>query len=606
MANNVDPEHVLKDWVERDLTEECNEDRLPRVFGMEAVLARVMDVVASGKHPVLSGEIGVGKSALVVALAKEVQSGKCPKVLEGKRILQLSLRNRMSGLAKKEKMRPAMHKLVKALVALQDKIIPYFCDWHLIYDLDLEPQFELLAMRFAGPILCETDCSMVDMIFEVSPALEQYYVCVNIEEPDLEAMTGIVAGWEQSKLAEGRKVDPLVLSEVLQLTHRFLPRTRQPRKTLDLLNQVNSVVPQGELLSLHHVLERFQQVYHVPRFLIDSEIPLDLEATRSKFRYSVLGQDEAVQAIVRMVGMIKAGLSDFRRPFGTFLFVGPTGVGKTHIAQLLAEYLFGHRERLVRFNMADYQGTRDALVLFGDPDAFSMRQRRGLLTSRMIGQPFAVLLLDEFEKANPTIHDRFLQLVDEGAFVNGASETVSCRSLILIATSNAGSEIYQNPAIGFSNTSRVEELDRVLDRRLLDHFRAEFLNRFDQIVHFHPLDRVYIRTIARREIEQIEARSGLKTRSITLEVDEAVLDWLCEHGYDPLFGARFLKRAIERYVTTTIAELLVKSTSDIRGVVRLILQENQIVAVQEQPTNGATPRPQKDVAIFQKSELPVS
>jgi hypothetical protein len=233
---------------------------------------------------------------------------------------------------------------------------------------------------------------------------------------------------------------------------------------------------------------------------------------------------------------------------------------------------------MVRFNMADYQQAGDAHRLFGNSAAYQLRDRRGLLTMRLMGHPFAVLLLDEFEKAAEEVHDRFLQLVDEGSFINGASETVSCRSMILIATSNAGAEVYRGRSIGFSAAGAGVELAKELERRLLRHFRIEFLNRFDQVVHFRPLGRSEIRSIAMREIEQLRQRGGLKQPGFTLEVDEGLLDWITAHGYHPLYGARFLRRTIERNVTTALAEAIVREGLAPGSRLKLRVRNGRVVA----------------------------
>jgi hypothetical protein len=259
-----------------------------------------------------------------------------------------------------------------------------------------------------------------------------------------------------------------------------------------------------------------------------------------------------------MIALMKAGLADLRRPFGTFLFVGPTGVGKTFCAQLLAEFLFGDRNRLIRLNLADYTEPYHVTVLFGDPHGHSAADQRGLLARRLAGNPFGVLLLDEFEKAGPKIHDAFLQLVDEGRYINGRSEVVSVASLIVIATSNGGAEVYRETGLGFDKAPALKDLDRELDRRLGRLFRFELLNRFDRIVHFHPLDRTHIRSIARRELADLALRDGLVGRDLRVEVDAEVLDWLVSHGYHPHYGARFLRREIERNVAGTLAEYIVR------------------------------------------------
>jgi ATP-dependent Clp protease ATP-binding subunit ClpC len=332
------------------------------------------------------------------------------------------------------------------------------------------------------------------------------------------------------------------------------------------------------------VVERFCLAHKVPRILVDRAMRLDLRGLEQTLNTQVLGQPEAIRAVVQVIGLIKAGLSDARRPFGVFLFVGPTGVGKTHVAQLLAQYLFGSRDRLIRINMADYPGEYDPLVLFGSPHAEHLREMRGVLTQRVAGQPFGVLLLDEFEKCHRQVHDRFLQLADEGSFVNGVGESVSCRSMIIIATSNAGAQI---SAIGFVPPARVDDLDRQLDQRLEEHFRVELLNRFDRIVHFHPLSREHIRRIALRELEALHERPGVRQGRWGLLIDESVVDWLAAHGYDPEHGARFLRRTIERHVATALAENLVREDPAPGTIIQLAVRQNRVVAGVEEPAAPA-------------------
>jgi hypothetical protein len=306
------------------------------------------------------------------------------------------------------------------------------------------------------------------------------------------------------------------------------------------------------------IIERFSSVHHVPKELVDPVQPLNLTALAKQLGEQLLGQPEAVEIITRTIGLIKSGLSDMRRPFGVFLFAGPTGVGKTHAAQLLAEHLFGSRERMIRLNMADYQSESAPQILFGDPGDYRLPFRRGLLTQRISGKPFAVVLLDEFEKAHEKVADRFLQLFDEGSYINGHGETIACRSMILIATSNIGAELYREQPAGFFSTPDPERLSHEIERRLAERFRLELLNRFDQIVHFQPLSRTDARRIAARELESLKERIGFKRSGMNLEIDDTVLDWLAVHGYDPRFGARFLRRTLERDVTSALADLLVR------------------------------------------------
>ncbi len=203
---------------------------------------------------------------------------------------------------------------------------------------------------------------------------------------------------------------------------------------------------------------------------------------------------------------------------------------------------------------------------------------RGVLTTRLMGHPFGVLLLDELEKAHPTVHDRLLQLVDEGGFINGQGEMVQCRSLILIATTNAGAELYRSQRFGFSEGRRAWDITKAIQSELERLFRFEFLNRFDRIVHFHPLRRKHIRVIAQRELGLLRERSGIKQRKLSLDVDESVLDWLSVRGYDPDYGARFLKRLIERDVTSTLAEAILRESAEPGSRIELRIRGNQVTA----------------------------
>lgn len=574
---------VIQQWTERDLTAAAAAGQLERAWEVDDALQQVQDVLASGRFPVLSGESGVGKTALIHELVMRAHEGRGPAAFAGKRVLQLSIRHRASALRQPYDVGPEMQRLVDAIAEVGD-VVPFFRDIHLANNFDLEPQLQALGYRIDAPILGEGDRTALEALFEYTPELDEDFVLVHVDEPSLAEAHRILDAWCAEQARRGSPgFSSAAVEQALHLAHRFLARGRQPRKSLDLLRQTRSLKSQSAEITGADVIERFSRTHNVPRFLVDPEVPLDLVEPEAMFSSKVLGQPAAVRAVVQMIGLIKAGLSDVRRPFGVFLFAGPTGVGKTHLAQLLAEYLFGSRERMVRLNMADFQGDHDALTLFGNPDDGRPGQRRGMLTQRVAGHPFAVLLLDEFEKAHPKVHDRFLQLFDEGWFINGAGESVSCRSMILIATTNAGAEVFRERALGFAPIVDERAMDAEIDRRLSACFRFEFLNRFDHIVHFHPLKRESIRTIALRELEALEERAGLKLRGFSLEVEESVLDWLTAHGYDPYFGARFLRRTIERHVTTVVAESIVRAPPDAGTHIQLTVRRGRIVAQRSSP-----------------------
>jgi MoxR-like ATPase len=575
MTEPETPEEILASWCDRDLTEAAMADELAPAYAVESVVQELEGLLAAGRSLVLVGDAGVGKTAIVHELVRRSIARASARGTSLPRFVQFSLRHRASALNKPPRqMGPEMQKLCRALLEVQPPVVPFLRDFDQVFLYDLEPQILSLLHRLQGSLMAEGRRDVVDAIMEATGELEQHLILIPVLEPSLSTVSVMLHRWNERN---GSRFEEAALDTAITLTNRFLARTRFPRKAFDFLAPVLHLHEGGGSIGEAEVIQRFSASHRVPRQLVDPSIPLDLSRLEMEFNEKVLGQEEAINTIVKTIGLIKAGLSDSRRPFGVFLFVGPTGVGKTHAAQLLAEYLFGSRERLVRFNMADYQSEQAALTLFGNPDSFGL-QRRGVLTVRLMGHPFCVLLLDEFEKAHRTVHDRFLQLVDEGGFINGNGETIQCRSLILIATSNAGAELYRGERFGFGDGGGGRDLTKDVNRALLKQFRFEFLNRFDRVVHFRPLRRDHIRVIAERELGLLQERSGIRQRGLEVAVDDSVLDWLTVRGYHPDYGARFLRRLIEREVTSTLAEAIVRESARAGSRIELGIRGRRVFA----------------------------
>lgn len=310
----------------------------------------------------------------------------------------------------------------------------------------------------------------------------------------------------------------------------------------------------GPAMSMEDVLDTLGSQTGLPRSLLDERASLSLAGLRERFESRVLGQPEAVECLVERVAMVKAGVTDPTRPLGVFLFVGPTGTGKTEIAKTLAEFMFGSPDRMIRVDMSELSNPDSLDVLLGDRDPLSSQQA---LVNRIRQQPFSVVLLDEFEKAHPLVWDLFLQVFDDGRLTDRRGNTADFRHAILILTSNLGAAIPKGQSLGFQNDKGVFTPGSVMKSVDLT-FRREFVNRIDRVIVFRPLSRATMRDILRKELRDVFQRRGLRNREWAVEWDESALEFLLDKGFTPDLGARPLKRAVERHVLAPLATTIVK------------------------------------------------
>ena len=405
------------------------------------------------------------------------------------------------------------------------------------------------------------------------------------------------------------------LARLFQLTQTFQSESKGPSPTLRLVNRIKDYSEQKEILGEGEPITPFfiEKVFSIysglPLFVVSPHETKPTREIREWFRERIIGQEAAIDAVVEAVTLFKSGMRDPNRPIGTFLFVGPTGVGKTELAKALALFLFGSERRLLRFDLSEFADYNSFELLIGKPQGHNSPAR---LIDPVRAQPFQVVLFDELEKGHPNIRDLLLQVLDEGHLTPPQGQEVNFRNTIIIATSNAGAREAAKPVIGFGADSDPEAGSSRAREELEAFFRLEFINRFQHLVHFHALSRDQIARIAYIELKRILKRQGITERNLAVDIDPSVIDHVLVSGYDERFGARALKREIQRLVIMPIATLLMEQAVEAGDIIKVFVREGRIrtgiLETEESRARrrDAAPVKVKDGRRFTKDEMRIA
>lgn len=538
---------------------ETDEDKLlvvPDQWRERLIDAASAVLRASPRRSVLaSGESRVGKTAFLKLLARILKD-------DGWTVFEASAAELQAGQMYIGQLEERIQKMIAELDA-EKMVVWYVPDLlqiaesgtHSGQSASILDQVNQAVNAGKLVILSEATPAGITRLFQKRPSMRGAMELLRFD-PMSEAETASLVRQVADNITEstGLAVTPEAVDAVLHLAHQYLGSTQLPGITLDLLKRSanHALSTDGVTLAPENVMETLSQASGLPRSVLDDNQRLDLSVVRAHFAKRVIGQDEAVSAVIDRIAMLKAGLVDPKRPLGVFLFAGPTGTGKTELAKTLASYLFGSPDRMARLDMSELQTAEATVKILGTGTAAA-----DSLADKVRKEPFSVVLLDEFEKAHPNAWDLFLQVFDDGRLTDALGRSVDFRHTIIILTTNLGATVHAGPAFGFGAKAGAYSADQIL-LAVGKTFRPEFVNRLDKILVFRPLSRDFMREILEKELAQVLERRGLRQRDWAVEYEDSAINFLLDKGFTPDMGARPLRRAIDEYLLAPLAGTMVE------------------------------------------------
>ena len=634
----------------RDLTQLAKEDKLDPVIGRENEIKRVVHILSrrTKNNPVLIGDPGVGKTAIVEGLAQRIVSGNVPETLRGKRVVSLDMASLVAGTSHRGQFEERLKKVIEEVIKAQGQIIIFMDEIHTVVGAGAA-EGAIDAANMLKPSLARGELQLVGATtldeyrkrVEKDAALERRFQPVLVNEPTFEETIAILIGLKpryekhHQVLYSGEAIHAAV-----ELSDRYISDRFLPDKAVDLIDEAGAEVRLSAVREPENLKEVEKQIQEAKAILASSkgnndfiekkledldkvkkelteiwtrtkleEIPnvkrediarivsratgvpleeLTMEERQKLLRLEerihtrIVNQEEAVNAVSEAIRRARAGLKDPKRPIGSFIFLGPTGVGKSELTKALAEVLYGDEDLMIRLDMSEYMEKHTVSKMLGSPPGYVGYEEAGQLTEIVRRKPFSVILFDEIEKAHPEVFNVLLQVIEDGRLTDSHGRAVDFKNTILVMTSNVGSDVInKSVSFGFTKGSENEESAETyesLKSRLMDvlkgTFRPEFLNRIDDIVVFKPLGRKEIRQIVDLQIKKTE-RLLLQQR-MNLEVASSVRDFIAKEGYDQNLGARPIRRFIQNEIENKISDKIINGEIESGDIIVVVLKGKKI------------------------------
>ncbi|PKR87138.1 ATP-dependent Clp protease ATP-binding subunit [Heyndrickxia camelliae] len=618
----------------RNLTNMAKAGLIDPVIGRDEEIKRVIEILnrRNKNNPVLIGEPGVGKTAIAEGLALKIAENDVPAKLKNKEVYLLDVASLVANTGIRGQFEQRMKQLIAELQTRKN-ILLFIDEIHLLVGAG-SAEGSMDAGNILKPALARGELQVIGATtlkeyrqIEKDAALERRFQPVQVNEPSLDEtvriLNGLKAKYEQY---HGVAYTDEAIEAAVKLSHRYIQDRHLPDKAIDLIDEAGSKLNLSvNVLNKDEIHARLKEIHHAKQTALENEkyedaaklrdeeanlekqlnsdaesekpiveaahiqeiiekktgIPVGkLQANeQEKMKYledhlagKVIGQEEAVRKVAKAIRRSRAGLKSKNRPIGSFLFVGPTGVGKTELTKTLAEELFGTKDAMIRLDMSEYMEKHSVSKLIGSPPGYVGHEEAGQLTEKVRHNPYSIILLDEIEKAHPDVQHMFLQILEDGRLTDSQGRTVSFKDTVIIMTSNAG--IGVKPIhVGFGNNEAIKEAS-ILDS-LGSFFKPEFLNRFDSIIEFKPLENGHLLKIV--DIMLNDLQETLKEQQLTLEITQEVKEKLAEMGYHPAFGARPLRRVIQEQLEDGITDYILEHPS--QKSLKAVMNEDKISVI---------------------------
>jgi len=641
----------------RDLTAMARSGKLDPVIGRDTEILRLIQILCrrTKNNPVLIGEAGVGKTAIVEGLSQKIANNDVPEILMGKRVVALDLSAMIAGSRFRGEFEERLKASIEEIQRSEGEIILFIDELHTVVGAGAA-QGAVDASNMLKPALARGELQCVGATtldeyhkhIEKDAALERRFAPIYVEEPNIEDTIEMLRGLRDRYEAHHKVTfsdDALIAAA--KLSSRYVTDRKLPDKAIDLMDEaaaklrvalyslpddlkdmkreMERLAAEEEKAGIERDYERavklkaerlrIEQTFVKDRDKWEQEHKLDevvdvndiaqvinqwtgipvtqmmeSEADRllqmeARLHERIIGQEEAISAIADAIRRARAGMKDPRRPNGSFIFIGPSGVGKTELAKALAEFLFDDEDALVRIDMSEYREQHTVSRLFGAPPGYVGYEEGGQLTEAVRRRPYRVILFDEVEKAHPEVWNSLLQILDDGRLTDGQGRVVDFRNTVLIMTSNLGTEfVNRSGSLGFlgsTGDSEEKQAHDKIEKALKSTFRPEFLNRIDEIVMFSSLSIEQMLDIVTLQMNEIQER--LSEYNIKIELTPAARKWLAETGFDPLFGARPLKRTLQKHIESPLSTQLLSGDFKQGDTVLADLKDNDIVFSKLEP-----------------------